>query len=110
MAPQAFTISIVTPAGEKHTIPVKPSTLIALEETWGVPFLERIRQGYTRSLDRLGFAVGQDAKVIPATMTFADFVDSDDTWEIDFEAPPMSIPASVDATTEDEVAAVAGEA
>jgi len=106
---RAFTIRITNPDGTtSREIPVKPSTIIHLEERMGVPLAQRIDDGYTGAFARLGYEVGQSAGVIPDDMTFDDFVD-EDGWVIDVTVPHDAIPKAADATTEAEVEQLAGE-
>lgn len=83
MARTAYTLKITNPAGESRTIAVKPSLQVKLEERLGMPVWQRFIDGYTGAFDRLAFLVGQDDGLIPADMTFDDFIDSDDEWQVD---------------------------
>jgi hypothetical protein len=85
-------IVITTPQGDKHVVPVKPSSLIALEERYAMPILQRISEGYTGALARLGYVVALGAgDIIPDGMTFEEFVDGDDLWTIDWISPEEDV-------------------
>jgi len=88
----AFTLKITNPDGQARVIPVKPSTLVTLEELTGIPVWERVRQGFTASFTRIGYLVGRDAGFIPADLTFEALIDGDAVWqfEIDSEDPEVT--------------------
>lgn len=91
MAQASFIIAITTPDGTTTDVPVKPSTLIALEERMGMPVAQRIKQGFTGAAERLGFIVAKDAGLIPAERTFEDFIDGDDEWSFEFRSPETTV-------------------
>lgn len=80
----SFRMKITPPGSEGTEVVVKRSVLIRLEEELGVPILARIGEGYTGGLFRLGYAVGRDAGIIPAGLSFDEFVDAEDEWGITF--------------------------
>lgn len=87
MARRSMSVMITPPGGEPVTVPVKRSTQVRLEEELGVPVLARIQQGFTGSLHRFAYAVGRDHGVIPESLSFDDFLDTDDEWEFELVPP-----------------------
>lgn len=85
MAAKPFmTVKITAPDGAEHTVTVKKSMQVEIEEDLGAPLFYRLLNNFYGARERVLYEVGQRSDILPKTLTWVDFMDEhSDLWKFE---------------------------